>query len=140
MMMSWLIRGFGAFFALIVVYLALMFGASESGEVVELITQDANGEHVTTRLWVADHDGAMWLRADLGSGWYQRLVQHDAQRPATLLRGDATYLITSTSYPEMVKTLDALMASKYGLGDTIVGALGGGASATGIAVKVQLID
>ena len=37
--MSWLIRGLGAFFALIVVYLALMFGASESGEVVELITK-----------------------------------------------------------------------------------------------------
>ena len=139
-MTSWLIRGLGAFFALIVVYLVLMFGASESGEVVELITQDANGEQVATRLWVADHDGAMWLRADLGSGWYQRLVQHDAQQTATLLRGDAAYLITSTSCPEMVKTLDTLMASKYGLGDTIVGALGGGASATGIAVKVQAIE
>ena len=139
-MTSWLIRGLGAFFALIVVYLVLMFGASESGEVVELITQDANGEQVATRLWVADHDGAMWLRADLGSGWYQRLVQHDAQQPATLLRGDAAYLITSTSCPEMVKTLDTLMASKYRLGDTIVGALGGGASATGIAVKVQVIE
>ena len=43
MMTSWLIRGSGAFFALIVVYLVLMFGASESGEVVERITQDANG-------------------------------------------------------------------------------------------------
>ena len=48
--MSWLIRGLGAFFALIAVYLVLMFGASESGEVVELITQDANGEQFTTRL------------------------------------------------------------------------------------------
>ena len=82
--MSWLIRGLGAFFALIVVYLALMFGASESGEVVELITQDANGEQFTTRLWVADHDDAIWLRADSGSGWYHRLVQHDAQRHAVL--------------------------------------------------------
>ena len=117
-----------------------MFGASESGEVVELITQDANGEQFTTRLWIADHDGAMWLRADKGSGWYQRLVQHDAQRPATLLRGDATYSITSTSYPDMVKTLDTFMASKYGLGDTIVGALGGSALATGMAVKVQPIE
>ena len=138
--MSWLIRGLGAFFALIVVYLALMFGASESGEVVKLITQDANGEQFTTRLWIADHDGAMWLRADKGSGWYQRLVQHDAQRPATLLRGDATYSITCTSYSEMVKTLYTLMASKYGLGDTILGALGGSALATGIAVKVQPIE
>ena len=138
--MSWLIRGLGAFFALIVVYLGLMFGASESGEVVELITQDANGEQFTTRLWVAEHDGAMWLRADSGSGCYQRLVQHDAQRPETLLSGEATYSITSTSYPDVVKTLDILMASKYGLGDTIVGALGGSALATGIAVKVQPIE
>ncbi|MEC8621389.1 MAG: hypothetical protein VXY44_10435 [Pseudomonadota bacterium] len=138
--MSWLIRGLGAFFALIVVYLAFMFGVSERGEVVELITQDANGEQFTTRLWIADLDGAMWLRADSGSGWYQRLVQHDAQRPATLLRGDATYSITSTSYPEMVKTLDTLMASKYGLGGTIVDALGGSALATGIAVKVLPIE
>ena len=138
--MSWLIRGLGAFFALIVVYLAFMFGVSERGEVVELITQDADGEQFTTRLWIADLDGAMWLRADSGSGWYQRLVQHDAQRPATLLRGDATYSITSTSYPEMVKTLDTLMASKYGLGGTIVDALGGSALATGIAVKVLPIE
>ena len=138
--MSWLIRGLGAFFALIVVYLAFMFGVSERGEVVELITQDANGEQFTTRFWNADHDGAMWLRANSGSGKYQRLVQHDAQRPATLLCGDATYSITSTSYPEMVKTLDTLMASKYGLGDTIVDALGGSALATGIAVKVLPIE
>ena len=107
---------------------------------VELITQDANGEQFTTRLWIADLDGAMWLRADSGSGWYKRLVQHDAQRPATLLRGDATYSITSTSYPEMVKTLDTSMASKYGLGGTIVDALGGSALATGIAVKVLPIE
>lgn len=138
--MSWLIRGLGAFFALIVVYLAFMFGVSERGEVVELTTQDANGEQFTTRLWIADLDGAMWLRADSGSGWYQRLVQHNAQRPATLLRCDATYSITSTSYPEMVKTLDTLMASKYGLGGTIVDALGGSALATGIAVKVLPIE
>lgn len=138
--MSWLIRGLGAFFALIVVYLAFMFCVSERGEVVELITQDANGEQFTTRLWIADLDGAMWLRSDAGSAWYQPLVQHDAQRSATLLRGDATYSITSTSYPEMVKTLDTLMASKYGLGDTIVDALGGSALATGIAVKVLPIE
>ncbi len=53
--MSWLIRGLGAFFALIVVYLVLMFGASDSSEGVKLITEDANGEQFTTCVWVADH-------------------------------------------------------------------------------------
>ena len=77
MVMSWLTRGLGALFAFIVAYLVLIFGTSESGEAIELITQDANGEHFTTSLRVADHDDAMWLRADSGSGSYQRLVQHD---------------------------------------------------------------
>ena len=117
-----------------------MFGASESGEVVELITENASGKQFATCLRVADHDGAMRLRADSFSGCYQSLVQHDAQRPATLLLGYATYSIRSTSYSEMVKNLDTLMARKYGLGDTTVGALGGGTSATGIAVKVQPIE
>ena len=138
--MSWLIRGLGAFFALIGLYLILMFGTSESGKVVEPITEDTNSEQFTARLRAADHDGVMWLRADSGSGWHQRLVQYDAQRAPTLLRGDATYSITCTSYSEMVKTLYTLMASKYGLGDTILGALGGSALATGIAVKVQPIE
>ena len=117
-----------------------MFGASESGEVAELITEDASGEQFATCLRVADPDGAMWLQADLCSGCYRSLVQHDAQRPATLLPGYATYSIRSTSYPEMFKNLDTLMARKHGLGDTIFGVLGGGSSATGIAVKVQLIE
>ena len=117
-----------------------MFGASESGEVVELITEDASGEQFATCLRVADPDGAMWLQADSCSGCHRSLVQHDAQRPANLLLGYATYSIRSTSYPKMVKNLDTLMARKHGLGDTIVGVLGGGSSATGIAVKVQLIE
>ena len=104
-----------------------MFGASESGDVVELITEDASGEQFATCLRVADHDDAMWLRADSCPGCYQRLVQHDAWRPATLSLGYAAYSIRSTSYPEMVKNLDTLMARKHGLGDTIVGVLGGGA-------------
>ena len=78
MVTSWLTRGLGALFALIVAYLVLIFGSSESGEAVELITRDANGKHFTTRLRVVDYDDAMWLRADSGSGWDQRLVQHDA--------------------------------------------------------------
>ncbi|HCG69541.1 MAG TPA: hypothetical protein DE147_03730 [Gammaproteobacteria bacterium] len=125
---------------IVLAYFALIFGASESGEVVQLTTQDASGDDVTTRLWVTDHDGAMWLRADSGSGWYQRLIFHDIQAPAMLRRGDVSYLITVAASPEMVSTLNVLMADKYGLGDTIVGALGGGESSTGVALKVILVD
>ena len=83
------IQGAGAVVGVVVLYLVLVFGASESGEVVQLVTEDAQGEAVTTRLWVADTDGDMWLRAGDGtSGWYQRLTAHGTDSPATLIRGD----------------------------------------------------
>ena len=94
------IQGLGTAIGVVVLYLVLVFGASESGEVVQLVTEDAQGEAVTTRLWVADTDGAMWLRAGDGtSGWYQRLTAHSAHSPATLIRGDHTYAITASPEP-----------------------------------------
>ena len=139
-MLRWLSRSFGLIVGLVVIYLALMFGASESGEVVQLVTHDADGESVTTRLWVGDYEGTMWLRADAGSGWYQRLLQHDSQRPAQLIRNEQSYSITATPQPQAIDKLNVLMTEKYGLADIIVGALGGGASESGIAVRVQMID
>ena len=57
------------------IYFGLIMLASESGEVVVLESQDDQGELQSTRLWVVDHDGSMWLRAGDGqSGWYQRLM------------------------------------------------------------------
>ena len=53
---------------------------------------------------------------------------------------DVSYLITVAAPPEMVSTLNVLMADKDGLGDTIVGALGGSESSTGVALKVTLVD
>ena len=52
-------------FGLVVVLLVGIFAAqmiaSETGEVVVLHTRDAAGE-TTTRLWVVEHDGDLWLR------------------------------------------------------------------------------
>ena len=135
-MLTWLFKGLGAVIGVLVLYLVLVFGASESGEVVQLVTQDAQGEAVTTRLWVADTDGAMWLRAGEGtSGWYQRLMAHGVDSPATLIRGDQTYAITASAEPQRIAEINQLMADKYGLGDTLVGILAGSPEA-GIAVRV----
>ena len=135
-MLTWLYKGLGAVIGVLVLYLVLVFGASESGEVVQLATQDAQGEAVTTRLWVADTDGAMWLRAGEGtSGWYQRLMAHGVDSPATLIRGDQTYAITASAEPQRIAEINQLMADKYGLGDTLVGILAGSPEA-GIAVRV----
>ena len=50
-MPTWLYKGLGAAIGVLVLYLVLVFGASESGEVVQLVTEDTQGEAVTTRLW-----------------------------------------------------------------------------------------
>ena len=135
-MPTWLYKGLGAAIGVLVLYLVLVFGASESGEVVQLVTEDSQGEAVTTRLWVADTDGAMWLRAGEGtSGWYQRLMAHGVDSPATLIRGDQTYAITASPEPQRIAEINQLMADKYGLGDTLVGILAGSPEA-GIAVRV----
>lgn len=135
-MLTWLYKGLGAVIGVVVLYLVLVFGASESGEVVQLVTQDAQGDAVTTRLWVVDTDGDMWLRAgDDTSGWYQRLTAHGLDSPATLIRGDQTYTITALPEPQRIADINQLMADKYGMGDTLVGILAGSPEA-GIAVRV----
>lgn len=135
-MLTWLYKGLGAVIGVVVLYLVLVFGASESGEVVQLVTQDAQGDAVTTRLWVVDTDGDMWLRAgDGASGWYQRLTAHGMDSPATLIRGEQAYAITALPEPQRIADINQLMADKYGLGDTLVGILAGSPEA-GIAVRV----
>ena len=65
----------GSVFALLL-FVALLQGvASETGEVVVLTSVDqATSAPTTTRLWVVDHYGAMWLRGDAASGWTQRVL------------------------------------------------------------------
>jgi hypothetical protein len=128
-------RGLAAVLGLIVIYLALIYAASESGEVVQLVTQDSQGQEATTRLWVAEDDGSMWLRADQGSGWYQRLITHDAQNPAKVIRGDQRYEVVAKAEHVQIARLNALMAEKYGLGDSVVAALAGSPE-NGVAVRL----
>ena len=135
-MLTWLYKGLGAVIGVVVLYLVLVFGASESGEVVQLVTEDAQGEAVTTRLWVVDTDGDMWLRAGDGtSGWYQRLTAHGKDSPATLIRDDVTYAVTALPEPQRIAQINQLMAHKYGMGDTLVGILAGSPE-SGIPVRV----
>jgi hypothetical protein len=57
----------GSIFGLLLLIVLLQGVASETGEVVVLTSVDqATSAPTTTRLWVVDHDGAMWLRGDAG--------------------------------------------------------------------------
>lgn len=56
----------------LVLFMIVQTLASERVEVVALHTLDAKGETITTRIWVADHDGYQYLGRLLlrhGAGW-----------------------------------------------------------------------
>jgi hypothetical protein len=56
----------------------LAAGTHLLGELVDgavLYTRDVDGEWIGTKLWVADYDGAVWVRVARPSRrWYQRLL------------------------------------------------------------------
>lgn len=112
-----------AILAVGVVLIALEIIASESGEVIVLTTQDANGATAETRLWVVEHEGDMWLRAGSpNSGWYKRLLtsaEIGIQRGAESLDASAEPNVAARD------VVNRLMNDKYGWADSYIGLLFG---------------
>ncbi|MEM8766133.1 MAG: hypothetical protein AAGE43_01715 [Pseudomonadota bacterium] len=120
--MKYLLYTLGTLLGLVVLVFALQFVASESGEVVVLGSDSAEGLK-ETRLWVVEIDGVQYLRAGPDSGWYQRLLENPA---ATLRRADVTDAYTAQTQMAQAETLNALMREKYGWGDVVIEYLVGG--------------
>lgn len=117
--MRMVVKLIAALFALVVVIFVLQGIASETGEVVVLTTQDqTTSEPVTTRLWVVDHDGAMWLRGDIQSGWSQRALAQPA--PVQLERDNVSYTLSVAAQPAQVELVNQLMRQKYGWRDQLI--------------------
>jgi len=133
LMRKWLGWSLGALFGLFAGLFLLQIIASESGEVVVLHTAEGAGT-ATTRLWVVEHDGDLWLRSGGGeSGWYARL-QADAR--IKLERGGRTLLCVAEPEPAMRDVINDLMAAKYGWRDRVIGIMVGGRDAA-IPVRVR---
>lgn len=110
----------------------LQMVASETGEVVVLHTS-ADGAEQTTRLWVVELDGDLWLRSGGGdSGWYARLV---AEPRVRLEREGRLASYTAEPDPARRDAINAAMREKYGWRDRIIEILLGGRDA---AVPVRL--
>jgi hypothetical protein len=112
---------------LVLIALALGFvaaiGAAShfGGELVRLHTRDAGGVEHTTPLWVVDHDGFQYLRAgDRSASWFERLSR---QPEVDVERGGRTAAYRAVPQPELTRTIDELMARKYGLADRFVGVI-----------------
>ena len=122
------------------IYFGLIMLVSESGEVVVLESQDNQGELQSTRLWVVDHDGSMWLRAgDDESGWYQRLIRNvEADQAVYVTRNGERFSPSVVSDPSQAAAVNGLMANKYGVSnDAISFLMGDDGRQNAIAVRLS---
>ena len=117
----------------VLAFFGTIWVASEyGGEVVTLRTRDAGGAIQETRLWIVEHDSALWLRAgDPSSGWLQRL---EATPEVEIQRGPDTELYTAVAVPDKGPEVDARMAEKYGWGDRVIGVI----RSEGASIAVRL--
>ena len=107
--------------AVVGAFAGLLFLASESGEVVVLTSFDEADTAHETRLWIVDREGRSYLRAGSPeSGWFGR-VQRNPR--VVVERGGRTFHARLTPGGIETREINALMGSKYGLADMIVGAV-----------------
>jgi hypothetical protein len=120
---------------LLVGFGAVTWAALEVSDVAVLETRDPDGGARRTRVWFAEHGGAIWLEAATPA----REWLHDVQRAprVTLERGDdlesfdASPLAGEASHEE----IRALLRAKYGWRDRWVGLL----QDTSQSVAVRLV-
>jgi len=106
--------------------------ASESAEVVVMTSQGSEGPE-ETRLWVVEHEGLQYLRAQADSGWYQRLV---ATPEIGLERAGVSQRYLARTDPELAAEVNRLMRDKYGWRDVYIDWMIGGREE---AVAVALV-
>ncbi len=105
---------------------ALAFGAItllalEGVEVVELRTHDAQGTARTTRVWIADADGASWVESATPDRPFLRDIAVD---PAIeVVRGGRVLAMRATPEPGQAghERIRRLLADKYGWADAWIG-------------------
>ncbi len=121
--MKLVLKILGGIVAVLVALFVVQMIASESGEVVVVTTQNAQGDPQETRLWIVEHEGSSWLRAGVeSSAWYQRLA---ANPKITVKRGGTAFTATAVPEPAAVADINRLMNEKYGWADDFIGMLFG---------------
>lgn len=112
--------------------------ASESGEVVVLSTTDSQNAVHETRLWIVEHDGALWLRAGVPtSSWFQRLR---AEPEVTLERAGVRrrYRALPSEDAAVRDRIHARLAEKYGWADRLIGMMRDGSAS--VPVRLESLE
>lgn len=130
--LKWIGVALGALFTL---WLSAMTYVGISGEVVYVTTTDETGAKFKTPLWIVEHDGRKWLRADSKDvTWLPRLETHPR---IGVQRGEKTTAYDATLVAEATSEVDRLMAAKYGFADRLVGALVPGSRGASLAIRLD---
>jgi hypothetical protein len=111
-------------FIILLVLIPLGFGAglyaasNLGGEVVTLVTRDADGREFETPLWIVEDDGSLWLRAgDPESRWLERLR---GQPRVELVRDGERLPYRAFPEPDLSPRINRLMAEDYGWADSLL--------------------
>ncbi len=110
-----------------------------SGEVVLLHTVGPSGHSHSTRLWLVEQEGSLWLRAGARAvrspgSWYARLIENPT---VELERSGVRRSFRATPSPETRALINAKMREAYGLPDRLIGLFRDPASSIPIRLEPQ---
>jgi hypothetical protein len=120
--MSWR-RVLAAVVAAGLVFVLVTLLALEGVEVVQLRTTAPDGDVRTTRTWIAEADGALWLEAATPERPFLRDVE--ARPDVELVRGGNVLPLRAVPVPGDAghRQIRRLLAAKYGWADAWIGFL-----------------
>tara|TARA_B110000503_G_scaffold141078_1_gene233608 strand:- start:1151 stop:1576 length:426 start_codon:yes stop_codon:yes gene_type:complete len=130
----------GILLAVPVLYIGLLYGASEvSGEVVTLDRPDANGEVSQVRIWIVEQDGNAWVEhGNAESFWITHLTESAA---VALNRNGESVIYVGTPDSASHDLYHQLRLEKYGWGAQLIASLtGGDADCDGLPVRLSLVS
>ena len=98
---------------------ALLLAGDLGGEVVKITTFDAIRTPFTTKIWIVEQGPTLWIRAGSPSAeWYQRLTERSG---VEIERNGRVTRYRATPVKEATPGVNALMATKYGWADWLIG-------------------
>ena len=132
---SW---GIGIILSVPILYLVLLYGASElGGEVVILDRPEVSGEESQVRIWIVDQGGTSWIEHGDTESFYLAAL---AESPRVVLRrnGETVSYVGKPDH-DAHDLYHKLRREKYRWADQLIALLTGGNTACdGVPVRLQL--
>ena len=107
----------------IALFAIVTLAALEGGEVVKLETADAAGNRHTTRAWIAESEGALWLESANAEREFYRDVLAGSRITIERHGTETSFRAIPQENPQGHELIRRLLREKYGWADVWVGFL-----------------